>query len=108
MKKNSLMIFGAMALIVVAGLKVTIAGSSEPNPNDNPHNSMHRWVNNIEESSAFVGIKEDQSVAWFVAHTKEAREQNKACYDNPAIKLSTNCINSLNALQLAFAGASGR
>jgi len=46
----------------------------------------------------------DRSVAWYVANIAAAKEQNKQCYDNPAIRTTPNCANSLHALQISFVG----
>ncbi|MCX7085070.1 MAG: hypothetical protein NTY69_05975 [Methylococcales bacterium] len=109
MKKNNIILASGLVVCVLAVFNVTVAGNSQPNPNENPHNSMHRWIDKEQEiGTKAIGLKEEQSVAWFVAHTKEAREQNKLCYDSPELKESVNCVNSLNALKLAFASASGR
>jgi len=81
MKKNNLiMLFVAIAILAVAAFKVTNA-----------------------ESKAAANTDE-KSIAWYVANTKEAREQNKQCHDNPSIQATPNCVNSLHALQISFAG----
>jgi len=86
MKKNNLiMIVVAMAIVTVAAFKVTNA-----------------------ESTQAAANKEEKSVAWFVANAKEARDQNKECHDNPSLQSTPNCVNSLHALQISFAGGSGR
>jgi hypothetical protein len=69
---------------------------------------MKRWVNNVEDTKISEGIKDERPVAWFVANSKEARSQNKACHNDPGIQSTPNCVNSLHALQIVFAGASGR
>ena len=109
MKKNNLiMLVVAMAIVAVVAFKFTNAESSQTDADNNPNNSMKRWVNNIEKTKTDVGNKEDQSVAWYVANAKEARDQNKECHDNPSIQSTPNCVNSLHALQISFAGGSGR
>lgn len=110
MKKNNLIILiVAMVIVMATAFKVTNAESTQAvEADNNPNHSMKRWANNPEDTKAFDSIKEEQSVAWFVAHSKMAREQNKACYDNPGIKSTPNCVNSLRALEISFAGASGR
>jgi hypothetical protein len=45
-----------------------------------------------------------KSVAWYVANIPEARKQNQECYNNPGLKTSANCENSLHALQISFKG----
>ena len=52
--------------------------------------------------------EEIRSVAWYAANLKEARAKNKECYGDPkAIELQAtpNCVNSLQALKISFAGA---
>lgn len=51
-----------------------------------------------------AGEEETKSVGWYVAHIQEARAQNKVCYDNPGLKETPNCQNSLHALQISFVG----
>jgi invasion protein IalB len=82
MKKNNLiMLIVALAIVAIAAFKVTNA-----------------------ESKADADKKDEKSVAWFVANTKDARDQNKQCHDNPGIQTTPNCLNSLHALQISFAG----
>jgi hypothetical protein len=45
-----------------------------------------------------------KSVAWYTANQKEARAQNKECFDNPSLQTTENCINSLHALEMSFKG----
>lgn len=45
------------------------------------------------------------SVAWYTANLKLAQQQNKICHDNPDIRNSEQCINSLHALNISFNGA---
>lgn len=45
-----------------------------------------------------------KTVAWYVANIKDARAQNQACHDDPAIQGSANCANSLHALEITFKG----
>ena len=47
---------------------------------------------------------EVKSVAWYVANIQEARKQNQICHDNPQIKETPNCANSLHALEISFKG----
>lgn len=47
---------------------------------------------------------EAKSVAWYVANIQAARDQNKTCYDNPELKDTESCQNSLHALQISFKG----
>jgi hypothetical protein len=109
MKKNKLILHvAALAIVAVAGFKVTNAESIKASLDDNPNHSMKRWTSNAEDPKAEDGIKEERSVAWFVANSKEARVQNKVCHNNPGMQSTPNCVNSLHALQIVFAGASGR
>jgi hypothetical protein len=109
MKKNKMiLLIAAMVFVAVAAAKVTNAESTQKVEEDNPTHSMKRWATNDESFKIEDGIKEEQSVAWFVANTKEARHQNKVCHSNPEIQSTPNCVNSLHALQIVFAGASGR
>ena len=109
MKKNNLiMLVAAIAIVAAAAFKLTNAESSQTAADNNSNNSMKRWINNIENTKTDIGNKEDQSVAWYVANAKEARDQNKECHDNPSIQSTPNCVNSLHALQISFAGGSGR
>ena len=79
-KNNLIMLVVAMALLTVAAFKVS----------------------NAESTS-----NQEKSVAWYVANAKEAHEQNKECYDNPSLQSTPNCVNSLHALELKFAGGNG-
>jgi hypothetical protein len=109
MKKNNLlMLVTAMVIIAIAAVKVTNAETIKTEIDSNPNHSMKRWVSSPESTKTEVGIKDDRPVAWFVANSKEARIQNKVCHSDPSIQLTPNCINSLQALQMVFAGASGR
>lgn len=45
-----------------------------------------------------------KSIAWFTANVKEAREQNKVCFDTPSLQTSANCKNSLHALKIIYVG----
>jgi hypothetical protein len=83
MKKNILLTWVlAMAIFSVAAFKATGAEITQSN----------------------VSNKDEKSVAWFVANAKDARDQNKQCHDNPSIQSTPNCVNSLHALQISFAG----
>lgn len=108
MKKNNLvMLVAAIAIVTVAAFKVTNAESTETQADSNPTQSMKRWVNNAEQTKPEIS-NEERSIAWFVANSKEARDQNKECHDNPSLQSTPNCVNSLHALQISFAGGSGR
>jgi len=48
--------------------------------------------------------KEATSVAWFTANVKEARDQNKECFDNPGLQESATCKNALHALRIIYVG----
>lgn len=85
LKKNNLIIVVAVALLTVTAFKVTHAKSAEAASNN-----------------------DEKSIAWYVANTKEAREQNKQCYDNINLQSTPNCTNALHALQISFAGGNGR
>ncbi len=45
-----------------------------------------------------------KTVAWYVANIQHARTQNQTCHDNPGLQSSTNCVNSLHALEITFKG----
>lgn len=45
-----------------------------------------------------------KSLAWYMANPQAALEDNKICYDNPQLKSSENCINSLHALEVMHKG----
>ncbi len=47
---------------------------------------------------------DNKTVAWYVAHIRDARLQNQACHDQPGLKDTANCINSLHALEISFTG----
>lgn len=49
-------------------------------------------------------VSENKSTAWYLANQKEAREQNKLCFDSPELKNTENCINSLHALEISHKG----
>ncbi|MFA6163849.1 MAG: hypothetical protein WC685_10515 [Methylobacter sp.] len=85
MKKNNLiMLVVVMAIVTVASFKVTNAESTN------------------------TDAKVEKSVAWYAANSKEAHDQNKECHDNPNIQSTPECVNSLHALQIKFAGGNGR
>ncbi|MBK8815560.1 MAG: hypothetical protein IPN42_08690 [Methylococcaceae bacterium] len=46
----------------------------------------------------------DKSLAWFVANPKDALVTNKICYDNPQLKSTESCVNSLKALNMMHKG----
>jgi len=48
--------------------------------------------------------KEAKSIAWYTANVKEARQKNKACYDNAELQATTDCKNALHALKLVYVG----
>lgn len=48
--------------------------------------------------------KEKESVGWFLANIKEARDKNKECFDNPEQQDTEGCKNSRHALELAYVG----
>ncbi len=48
--------------------------------------------------------QDNTSLAWFVANPKEALATNKICFDNPQLKSSQACVNSLQALDLTHKG----
>ena len=59
-------------------------------------------------TSGEVKAEEVKSVAWYTANPKEARAKNKECYgDSKAVDIqsSPNCVNSLQALKISFAGS---
>jgi hypothetical protein len=47
---------------------------------------------------------ENKSLAWFVANPKDALATNKICYDNPQLKMTESCVNSLQALNMMHKG----
>jgi hypothetical protein len=60
---------------------------------------------NTKPDEAVAGAA--KSVAWYVANMQEAHAKNKQCYTDPNAKelqASPDCVNSLQALQLSFAG----
>lgn len=48
--------------------------------------------------------KDAKSVAWYTANVREARAQNKICFDNPELQTSTTCKNALHALKIVYVG----
>ena len=50
-------------------------------------------------------LVDTESVAWYAANISEAKLQNQRCHDNPQIKSSSACLNSLHALKISFNGA---
>lgn len=80
MKKNLM-----IGLTAIAGLTVLL-GATEIKPQ--PENTSD----------------EVKTVAWYVANIPQARQQNKLCFDNPELKETPNCQNSLHALQISFQG----
>lgn len=75
-----------LALIIALGMVGSVAMAIGKNAKDN-------------------AVAESQSVAWYVANIKQAREQNKLCHDNPELQASAPCINALHALEITFKGA---
>ncbi|MEQ1560104.1 MAG: EexN family lipoprotein [Methyloglobulus sp.] len=49
-------------------------------------------------------MPENKSVAWYMANPQEALVKNKECYDNPKLKTTENCVNSLQALEITHKG----
>ncbi len=47
---------------------------------------------------------EIKSLAWYMANPQDALATNKVCYDNPQLKTTENCINSLHALEITHKG----
>ncbi len=48
--------------------------------------------------------QDNKSLAWFVANPKEALATNKICFDNPQMKTTEACVNSLQALEMTHKG----
>ena len=48
--------------------------------------------------------KQAKSIAQFTANVKEAREQNKVCFDTPSLQASASCKNALHALKIIYVG----
>lgn len=82
MKKNTLILTAVSLVLVLSAFKVISA----------------------EEVAAAPEPTETKSIAWYVANLKEAQDKNQQCHDNPAIKSSEDCENSLHALQISFKG----
>lgn len=60
------------------------------------------------DRSVDAKAEETKSVAWYTANLKEARAKNKECYGDPKateLQATPNCVNSLQALKISFAGA---
>lgn len=49
-------------------------------------------------------VPENKSLAWYMANPKEALAKNQECYDNPQLKTTENCVNSLHALEVMHKG----
>lgn len=47
---------------------------------------------------------EIKSMAWYMANPQDALATNKICFDNPQLKATDNCINSLHALEIMHKG----
>ncbi|NOT13291.1 MAG: EexN family lipoprotein [Methylococcaceae bacterium] len=104
MKKNKLILsVAALALMTAASFNAITAETTPADTDSNPNHSMKRWVY-PEPAKKELNNKAEQTVAWYVANTKEAQEQNQECHDNPSIQSTPNCVNSLHALQIIFAG----
>ena len=59
-------------------------------------------------TSGEAKAEETKTVAWYAANIKEARAKNKECYGDPKateLQATPNCVNSLQALKISFAGA---
>lgn len=54
-----------------------------------------------------VKASEIKSVAWYAANQKEAKAQNKICFDQPELQTTENCVNSLHALEMSYKGTNG-
>jgi type II secretory pathway pseudopilin PulG len=48
--------------------------------------------------------KEAKSVAWYTANVRQARQKNKACYDNAELQSTEDCKNAQHALELVYVG----
>ena len=77
MKKNAIIAIAVTLVLVLTAFNVTIASESN---------------------------EDSKSVAWYVTNIKAAKTQNQACYDNPSLKYTPNCVNSLHALEITFKG----
>ena len=73
---------------------------------DNPTHSMKRWESKLETPE--IDDSEEHTVGWYVANMKQAQDQNKVCYENSDIQKTANCVNSLRALEISFAGGGRR
>jgi hypothetical protein len=49
-------------------------------------------------------LPETKSLAWYMANPQEALAVNKICFDNPQMKGTENCLNSLHALDVMHRG----
>lgn len=58
----------------------------------------------VSLSNAKGTQEEVKGVGWYVANIPEARKQNQVCHDNPALKDTPSCVNSLHALEISFKG----
>jgi hypothetical protein len=47
---------------------------------------------------------ENKSLAWYMANPQDALATNKICFDNPQLKATENCVNSLHALEIMHKG----
>lgn len=79
MQKNILLVTASAMILVLSAFKVISA--EEPR----------------EEDQA-------KSIAWYVAHVREARAMNQQCHDNPGMQSSLECRNALHALEISFKG----
>jgi hypothetical protein len=58
-------------------------------------------VMQIREQASVPDVK---SLAWYTANPKVALADNKICFDNPQLKATENCLNSLHALEIMHKG----
>jgi hypothetical protein len=56
------------------------------------------------QKSQEAKVSEIKSVAWYAANQKEARAQNKECFENPGLQSTEKCVNSLHALEMSYKG----
>lgn len=57
-----------------------------------------------ETNKSKASSKGKESVGWYLANIREARNKNKECFDNPELQTSDGCKNSQHALELAYVG----
>lgn len=51
-----------------------------------------------------TNVPENKSMAWYMANPQDALATNKICFDNPQLKTTEKCINSLHALEIMHKG----